>query len=73
MSSRLARTAAIAVLAITLMAGTAQAATPSAYVYATTSEQTVRQYTADDAGALAPLDPLAVGRRQQFEGGGSHP
>jgi YVTN family beta-propeller protein len=57
MSSRLARTAAIAVLAIALIAGTAQAAAPSAYVYATTSEQTVRQYAADDAGALAALDP----------------
>ncbi len=60
MSSRLARTAAIAVLAMTLMAGTAQAATPSAYVYATSSEQTVRQYAADDAGALAALDPAGL-------------
>ena len=60
MSSRLARTAAIAAVALTLTAATAQAATPSAYVYATSSEQTVRQYAADDAGALASLDPARL-------------
>jgi DNA-binding beta-propeller fold protein YncE len=55
MSSRLARMAAIA-----LMAGTAHAATPPAYVYSTSSEQTVLQYSADDAGALTPLEPSRV-------------
>jgi DNA-binding beta-propeller fold protein YncE len=60
MSSRLARMAAIAVLAMTLMAGTAHAATPSAYVYSTSSEQAVLQYSADDAGALTPLEPSRV-------------
>ena len=73
MSSRLARMAAVAALASALMAATAQAATPSAYVYATSWDQTVRQYAADDAGALAPLDPAAVGRGQHLEGRGRDP
>ena len=55
MSFRLARMAAAAVLASALTAASASAATPSAYVYATSWSQTVRQYAADDAGAaLAP-------------------
>jgi 6-phosphogluconolactonase (cycloisomerase 2 family) len=61
MSFRLARTAAAAVLASALTAATASAATPSAYVYATSWNQTVRQYSADDAGALSDLAPSEVG------------
>ena len=57
MSLRLARMAAVAALATVLLGATAQAATPSAYVYATNWDRTVRQYAADDAGALAPLVP----------------
>ena len=57
MSFRLARMAAAAVLASALMAASASAATPSAYVYATSWSQTVRQYAADDAGVLSPLTP----------------
>jgi DNA-binding beta-propeller fold protein YncE len=61
MISRLARTAAVAVVASALTAGAASAATPSAYVYATSWNQTVRQYSADDAGALSDLAPSDVG------------
>jgi len=49
--------AVVAALATFLTGATAQAATPSAYVYATNWDRTVRQYAADDAGALAPLVP----------------
>ena len=53
MSFRLARMAAAAVLASMLTAASASAATPTAYVYATSWSQTVRQYAADDAGLLS--------------------
>jgi YVTN family beta-propeller protein len=68
MSSRLARMAAIAALAMVLTAATGQAATPSAYVYATSWDQTVRQYAADDAGALAPLEPEWVDAQSTSKG-----
>ena len=61
MKSRLARTAAAAVLACVLTAASASAATPSAYVYATSWSQTVRQYSADDAGLLGDLTPPEIG------------
>jgi 6-phosphogluconolactonase (cycloisomerase 2 family) len=61
MSLRLARMAAAAVLASLLIAVPASAATPSAYVYATSWSQTVRQYAADDAGLLSELAPREVG------------
>jgi DNA-binding beta-propeller fold protein YncE len=61
MKSGLARTAAVALLVGALTAGTASAATPSAYVYATSWSQTVRQYSADDAGLLADLTPPEIG------------
>jgi DNA-binding beta-propeller fold protein YncE len=53
--------AAAAALASMITAASASAATPSAYVYATSWSQTVRQYSADDAGLLSPLTPPAVG------------
>jgi DNA-binding beta-propeller fold protein YncE len=61
MSLRWARMAATAVLASLLTAASASAATPSAYVYATSWSQTVRQYAADDAGLLSELSPGEVG------------
>ena len=61
MSFRLARMATAAVLASVLTAASASAATPSAYVYATSWSETVRQYTADDAGMLSSLTPPEVG------------
>jgi DNA-binding beta-propeller fold protein YncE len=53
--------AAATALASMLTAASASAATPSAYVYATSWSQTVRQYSADDAGLLSSLTPPAVG------------
>jgi DNA-binding beta-propeller fold protein YncE len=53
--------AAAAALASMITAASASAATPSAYVYATSWSQTVRQYSADDAGLLSSLTPPAVG------------
>jgi len=61
MSSRWARMAAAAALASMLTAGSASAATPSAYVYATSWSQSVRQYSADDAGLLSSMTPPDVG------------
>jgi DNA-binding beta-propeller fold protein YncE len=61
MTFRLARMAVAAVLASVLTAGSANAATPSAFVYATSWSQTARQYVADDAGVLSPLTPPEVG------------
>ena len=61
MKSRLARMAAAAAIACALTAGTASAATPSAYVYATSWSQTVRQYSADDQGSLSNLVPSEIG------------
>jgi DNA-binding beta-propeller fold protein YncE len=61
MSFRRARMAAATALASMLTAASASAATPSAYVYATSWSQTVRQYSADDAGLLSSLTPPAVG------------
>jgi DNA-binding beta-propeller fold protein YncE len=61
MSLRWARMAAAALLASLLTAVPASAATPSAYVYATSWSQTVRQYAADDAGLLSELAPREVG------------
>lgn len=57
MLSRLARMAGAAVLILVLTAPIAEAATPSAFVYATSRAQTVRQYTADETGRLADLSP----------------
>jgi DNA-binding beta-propeller fold protein YncE len=61
MSFRLARMAVAAVLASVLTAASANAAAPSAFVYATSWSQTARQYQADDAGVLSPLAPPEVG------------
>ena len=61
MSFRLARMAAATALASALMAASASAATPSAYVYATSWSQTVRQYATDDAGVVSSLTPPEVG------------
>jgi len=61
MSFRRARMAAATALASMLTAGSASAAAPSAYVYATSWSQTVRQYSADDAGLLSSLTPPEVG------------
>jgi 6-phosphogluconolactonase (cycloisomerase 2 family) len=60
MTSRLARMAAAAVVASALTAASANAATPSAFVYATSWSQTARQYSADDTGLLSPLTPPDV-------------
>jgi YVTN family beta-propeller protein len=58
MSPRLARTATLAALVFALVSATAHAATPTAYVYATSWDaQGARQYAADDAGILSPLTP----------------
>jgi 6-phosphogluconolactonase (cycloisomerase 2 family) len=61
MSSRWARMAAAAALASMLAAGSARAATPSAYVYATSWSQSVRQYSADDGGLLSAMTPPDAG------------
>jgi DNA-binding beta-propeller fold protein YncE len=61
MSSRWARMAAAAALASMLTAGSASAATPSAFVYATSWSQAVSQYSADDGGLLSALTPPDVG------------
>jgi 6-phosphogluconolactonase len=60
MSFRLARMAAAALLAGALTAASADAATPSAFVYATSWSQTARQYAADDTGLLEALTPPEV-------------
>jgi 6-phosphogluconolactonase len=60
MTSRLARMAAAAVVVSALTAASANAATPSSYVYATSWSQTARQYAADDTGLLSPLTPPDV-------------
>src|SRR4051794_2237957 len=58
MSPRLARTATLAALVFALACATAHAATPTAYVYATSWDADgARQYAADDAGILSPLTP----------------
>jgi YVTN family beta-propeller protein len=57
MSPRSARTATLAALVLAITPASAQAATPSAYVYATSFDGVVRQYSADSAGMLAPLAP----------------
>jgi YVTN family beta-propeller protein len=57
MSPRSARTATLAALVLAITSATAQAATPSAYVYATSFDRLVRQYAADDAGMLQALTP----------------
>jgi DNA-binding beta-propeller fold protein YncE len=61
MSFRLARMAAAAVLTGALTAASANAATPPAFLYATSWSQTARQYAADDTGLLSPLTPPDVG------------
>src|SRR5215211_7758395 len=53
MSSRSARTATLAALVVAITSASAQAATPSAYVYATSFDHVVRQYSADDGGMLS--------------------
>jgi 6-phosphogluconolactonase len=57
MSPRMARKATLAALVLALMPASAQAQTPSAYVYATSFDRLVRQYAADDTGTLSPLTP----------------
>jgi YVTN family beta-propeller protein len=57
MSPRSARTATLAALVLAITSATAQAATPSAYVYATSFDRLVRQYSADSAGMLSALTP----------------
>jgi DNA-binding beta-propeller fold protein YncE len=57
MLSRLARTALATALVLAVASPAARAATPSAYVYATSWDQVVRQYEADDAGLLQDLSP----------------
>jgi YVTN family beta-propeller protein len=57
MSPRSARTATLAALVLALTSATAQAATPSAYVYATSFDRLVSQYAADGSGMLWALTP----------------
>jgi YVTN family beta-propeller protein len=57
MSPRSARTATLAALVLAITSATAQAATPSAYVYATSFDRLVRQYAADNSGMLSALTP----------------
>lgn len=57
MSPRSARTATLAAIVLAITSATAQAATPSAYVYATSFDRLVRQYSADSAGMLSALTP----------------
>jgi YVTN family beta-propeller protein len=47
-------------LALLVVVPAARAATPSAYVYATSSNPTVSQFAADDAGVLSALTPASV-------------
>jgi DNA-binding beta-propeller fold protein YncE len=73
MSFRCARMAAAAALASLLTAGSASAETPSAYVYATSWSQAVRQYSADDAGVLSALTPPEVGAGLTSTGAAASP
>ena len=57
MSPRSARTATLAALVLAITSATAQAATPSSYVYATSFDRLVRQYAADNSGMLSALTP----------------
>jgi YVTN family beta-propeller protein len=57
MSLRLARAFVAASLALVVAVPCARAASPAGFLYATSSDPTVRQYAADAAGLLAPLDP----------------
>ncbi|MEN3281960.1 MAG: hypothetical protein V7607_3100 [Solirubrobacteraceae bacterium] len=57
MSPRSARTATLAALVLAMTSASAQAATPSAYVYATSFDRVVRQYAADGTGMLWALTP----------------
>jgi YVTN family beta-propeller protein len=58
MSPRTARTATLAAaLVLAITPASAQAATPSAYVYATSFDRLVTQYQADTAGMLSALTP----------------
>ena len=61
MSFRMARMAAAAVLASALTGASANAATPPAFLYATSWSQTARQYATDDTGLLSSLTPPDVG------------
>jgi YVTN family beta-propeller protein len=57
----MARTATLAALVLALAPATAQAATPTAFVYATSWDaQGARQYAADAGGMLTPLSPPAA-------------
>jgi len=60
MSPRTARTATLAALVLAITSATAQAETPSAYVYATSFDNLVRQYSVDSAGMLQPLTPAGA-------------
>ena len=57
MSPRSARMATLAALVLAVTSAPAQAATPSAYVYATSFDRVVRQYAADGSGMLWALTP----------------
>jgi YVTN family beta-propeller protein len=57
MLARLARMAAVAGLALAFAAPSAHAATPTAVVYATSSNPTIAQYAIGDGGALNALTP----------------
>jgi 6-phosphogluconolactonase (cycloisomerase 2 family) len=65
--------AAAAAVASMLAAGSASAATPSAYVYATSSSQSVRQYSANDGGFLSALTPPTVGAGLSSSGAAASP
>lgn len=60
MLSRLARMALATALVLVVASPAARAATPSAYVYATSSNPTVSQFAADDSGDLSALSPALV-------------
>jgi DNA-binding beta-propeller fold protein YncE len=73
MSSRWARMAAAAALASMVMAGSASAATPSAYVYATSWSRSVDQYSANAAGSLFALTPPDIGAGLKSSGAAASP
>jgi 6-phosphogluconolactonase (cycloisomerase 2 family) len=57
---RSAKTAMATALALVAVAPAARAATPSAYVYATSTNPSVSQFSANDAGDLSALSPATV-------------
>jgi YVTN family beta-propeller protein len=61
MLARMARMATVAGLALAFAAPPARAATPTAFVYATSSNPTLAQYAIGDGGVLNALGPPAPG------------